>query len=339
MVVSTLPIGTERLLATLFALGSVLLLAISSQDTYPAIFALVFVYSLLYMPTLGLVPALALRHLPDPARGFARARAMGTVGWIVGGLVIGGFRLEQSATSLRLSAAVSLALAAYCLTLPHTPPVRSERRRTLSQLLGLDALSLARDPVMLLFLSAGLVIGIPTQMYNAFGALYLAELGAPRPAALLTLGQCTEVFVIIALPLLRERLGLRGLLALGTTAWLVRSLIFASASQHTLPLILCGLLLHGVAFSCVYVAGNLMVHERAPESLRTEAQGLWTMVAMGLGNLIGALVAGRAVDAFARGTGAHAWDQIWRVSAGAAAAMLVILAAAWAVSRGASARR
>ena len=55
------------------------------------------------------------------------------------------------------------------------------------------------------------------------------------------------------------------------------------------------------------------------------AQGLIAFVTLGVGMFIGSWASGRIVDAFATG-GGHAWDRIWLVPAGGAAAVLVLFA-------------
>ncbi len=306
---------TERMLAVLHGLGGLILIVASQQTTFGALYIAIFLYALCYLPTLSLVPSLVMRHLAAPPTEFPALRALGTIGWIVAGLVIGALGLELTPYPMQIAGVVSLCLAAYCLSLPATPPLQSRAPRNLRSLFGLDAMRLMRDPLFALFVLASIALSVPNQFYNAFAALYLTELRAPHPAMLLTLGQTTEVAVLLLLPRLHTALGSRRVLLVGATAWAIRAMLLSLGSDGSLPLVYVGILLHGVAYGCIYVAGQLMVHERAPASMRAAAQGFMAVATMGLGNLGGAWIAGRTVQIYTGVGGAHDWSAIWRVAA------------------------
>src|SRR6266478_4072236 len=93
------------------------------------------------VPVLTLGVSLSFRQLAHPERDFGRVRMWGTVGWIMPGLALGYWFSDPPwlidalaaltgahGTSairdgLRLGGSLALVLAAYALTLPHTPPV------------------------------------------------------------------------------------------------------------------------------------------------------------------------------------------------------------------------
>jgi nucleoside transporter len=305
---------TERMLALLFAAGGALLFYASTRSTFSALYTAILLWAFCFLPTLSLVPSLSMRHLTTPAAEFPLLRTLGTVGWLVGGLLVGALGVELSPTPLRLGAIASVILAGYCLTLPATPPIAPDRQRSARTLLGLDALTLLRDPLFVIFLAVNVALAVPNQVYNAFGSLYLAELNFSHPAALLTIGQASEVAVLLALPRMQRRLGARNVLLIGAAAWLIRCVLFSLGSAGSLPITVVGLLLHGFAYGCVYIAGMLVVHERAPTHLRASAQGFWAVMIMGIGNLGGAWVAGRTVGAFATAS-SHNWAAIWLIPA------------------------
>jgi hypothetical protein len=107
-------------------------------------YGVLLAYALCYMPTLALSNSLSFHQMADPGREFPSIRVLGTVGWIVAGLLIGTLGLEATAAPMRIAAGGSILLGLFCLALPHTPPRRG-RQTTLSDTLGLDALKLLRE--------------------------------------------------------------------------------------------------------------------------------------------------------------------------------------------------
>ena len=117
--------ATQRLLAALHGIGGVLLWFASAQTSFGPMYLILLIYSLCYMPTMALTNSLSFRQMKDPKQDFGSIRVLGTAGWIVAGLLIGFLRVESTATPIRLAGAASIFMAVYCLTLPHTPPLKS----------------------------------------------------------------------------------------------------------------------------------------------------------------------------------------------------------------------
>ena len=136
--------ATQRLLAVLHSLGGVALFYASTRSTFWPLYTAVLIHTLFYMPTLALTNSLSFRQMKDPGREFPPIRVLGTIGWIVAGLVVGTLGVEATGRPLQLAAAGSVALAVFCLVLPHTPPHTTGRVR-FRDVLGLDALELMKD--------------------------------------------------------------------------------------------------------------------------------------------------------------------------------------------------
>jgi hypothetical protein len=158
--------ATERLLAVLHALGAATLFYASTQTTFGPLYAVILVYTLLYMPTLALTNSLSFRQMQDPGREFPGVRVLGTIGWIVAGLVVGTLKVEATAMPIRLAAAGSFVLALFSLALPHTPPHRTGTVRW-RDVLGLDALKLMSDRSFAVFVLGSFLVCIPLQFYYA----------------------------------------------------------------------------------------------------------------------------------------------------------------------------
>src|SRR5579864_875699 len=66
--------------------------------------------------------SLSFDHMKEPAREFPAVRALGTIGWIVAGLLVGRLHIESTVVPLQIAAWASIVLGLYSLVLPHTPP-------------------------------------------------------------------------------------------------------------------------------------------------------------------------------------------------------------------------
>src|SRR4030095_6967423 len=112
----------QHLLAALHGVGGILLWFASSQTHFAPMYAILMIYSLLYMPTMALTNALAFRQMKDPSQDFGGIRGLGTAGWIVAGLTISAFNrfvpsVEATAVPIRIASVGSILLGIYALTL------------------------------------------------------------------------------------------------------------------------------------------------------------------------------------------------------------------------------
>jgi nucleoside transporter len=315
---------TQRVLAVLHLLGGTLLWFASTQTTFGSFYALLLAYALCFMPTLALSNSISFDHLPDAARDFPRVRVLGTVGWIVAGLLIGWLGVESTAQPMQIAAAASIVLGLFCFMLPHTPPHSVGKAVTARDVLGLDALAMLRDRSFLMFVVGSFLLCIPLQFYYAFTNPFLNELGVAKPAAMQTLGQMSEMAFLLALPFFLSRYGVKKILLIGMAAWALRYLAFAYGDAGSgMALLYIGILLHGVCYDFFFVTGQIYVDQQAPLAIRASAQGFLAFVTFGLGNFIGSFSAGQIVEANRVGEG-HDWTAIWQVPAGMAAVVLVL---------------
>src|SRR6476620_5626294 len=318
--------ATERILAALHLIGGAVMFWASLQTTFGTFYTILLIYTLCFMPTLALSNSISFHQMKDPGREFPAIRVLGTIGWIVAGLLIGTLGLEATATPLQLAAAGSVVLGVFCLALPHTPPQRQSAAK-LADILGLDALKLLGERSFAIFVLGSFLICIPLQFYYAFANLFLNELQVTNAAGKMTLGQMSEIFFMLVMPWFFRRLGVKAMLLIGMAAWTARYVLFAYGNGGDLVWMLyAGILLHGICYDFFFVTGQIYVDRRAPGHLRAAAQGFIAFVTLGVGMLIGSWVSGRVVDAFRAGPDGHAWNQIWLVPAAGAAAVLVLFA-------------
>ncbi|MBX7259971.1 MAG: MFS transporter [Candidatus Hydrogenedentes bacterium] len=325
--------ATEKLLGVLGVLGGVLLVLLPRMTAFPPFYALLIVYCATYVPTLALGNSLSLHQLPDAKKDFPQVKVLSAVGWVAAGLVVTACQAEQVALQFYLAGATSVVLGLYSLTLPHTPPKKVGENVPLREILGLDALGLLRKPSFAIFIGCMFLICIPLYFYFVNVGIYLTESGWPNFARALTLAQVSDVVFLLLLPLMLHRLGYKKTIALGIIAWATRYFLLAqsvNAATLATSFIIGAILLHGVCYDFLFIAGQLYVDEECNERMRGAAQGFIAFILWGVGAFVGTLLAGKVMEAHVLAEPVngfvHDWHAIWRIPAWGAVGVLAVFA-------------
>ncbi len=321
----------EKVMGVLHLCGAAALAYVStlSAGTDPKVFVLAALACwICYMPTLPLSTTIAFNAVKDTAKDFPAIRVFGTIGWIVAGLAIGLARLEQTNVPILIAAAASALYGLYSFTLPKTPPRAERAPINPIRLLGLDALK-GGGPVFIVFIVASLITTIPLSFYYAYTNTFLIESGVDRAAAIMTLGQMSEVVFMLLLPLLFIRLGIKWVMVIGMFSWALRYVLFAygvNSLGPVMPMLLAGILLHGICYDFFFVAGQIYVDRTFSSETRARAQSFLALVTLGIGTAVGSLFANAVYVANTASATSHDWKAIWIVPAVMAAVMAVVFA-------------
>ena len=320
----------ERVMAVLYALGAVCMVLVTRVTGFVAVYALLLAFCLCFFPTISLTNALTMRQVANPGRDFPPIRTVGTLGWIAVGLAVGAMQIETSRTPFLLAAGLCVVMCLLSLlVLPRTPPRERTAVVTARSILGLDALAMMKDRSFLTFAIASVLACIPLTFYYSFTNVYLNEIGVVNAAGKMTLGQMSEVLLLLAMPLVFRVASVRTILLAGLLAWAVRYVLLAYGNAaEGMWMFYVAILLHGVCYDFFFVTGQLYADQVAPAHLRSTAQGFMTFATYGAGMLAGSFLSGYVLDAFSTPAGAvvvRDWTPFWLTSSGMAFAILLLV--------------
>jgi nucleoside transporter len=330
--------ASERIMAVLSLVCAAALCGAAAATTQWVFYVAILVYFLCYYPSFTLATSMSLHHLRRPGQEFPVVRACGTAGWVAGGLVVGwlwpfatGRSIEGTAVPMGIGAVAQLATAAFCLWLPHTPPINksSGAPRVPSREHLAD---LARSPLFRALMILSVLAHIPSQFYYVYSNVFFNWVEMPYAAAKMTLGQCVEVACMLLLPAVLLRVSVKAAILIGLSAWLGRFVWLAVAASPQAPardLLLYGaILLHGVAFTLVTITLQLEVDRCAGRRRRATAQGMFTVAVQGLGCLAGAQLAGAAGSRWLpveiQDASVAGWQTFWLLPAGGSAVLIAL---------------
>ena len=324
-------------------------------------FVLMLIHCLFYVPTISITNSIAFTQMKDAQQEFGIVRMGGTIGWILAawpftfilvdwakvdatktdGLVSWlGTVLSSGLTGDALTNATkwtyvvagvaSLALAAFSLTLPHTPPKKAEEGG--EKLAWLEALKLLKHPFILVL---WLVTLVDSAVHNSYFMWTGAFLGTPVDKGgvgipgnwimpVMSLGQIAEILTMFVLGATLKKLGWKWTMVFGILGHAARFAVYAYLPQHKEMIILVQVL-HGICYAFFFATVYIFVEEYFPKDARASAQGLFNVMILGAG----ALVAGTFCPGFFNSVtknGVTDFHSLFLIPLGAAIAAAVLLA-------------
>ena len=320
---------SQKVLAVMHVAGAVILWFVPQAmiaENGTLLIALLFGYTLCYMPTLALTNNIAFHSLANSEKSFPVVRVFGTIGWIVAGIFIGISGIASTVNIFTLASICSVILAIYSLTLPHTPAPAKGLPFKARDLFCADAFALLKIRHFFIFSLCATLISIPLGTYYAYTASWLADAGVENVSTLMSFGQMSEIFFMLVIPFLFRRLGVKYMLFVGMCAWFVRYALFAMGmGEEGRALIWLGILLHGVCYDFFFVVGFIYTDRIAGEKVKGQAQSMIVMFTYGIGMLLGSQISGALYNGLVAGqVSAASWALFWWIPAIAAAAIAVL---------------
>jgi len=233
---------TQIFMAIAHLLGGVLLLFLATLSTSAAMWWTLFIYSMIYAPTLALSNSICFYHMSDKTQEFGGIRVWGSIGWIMAGLIMTfiwtsvypypaewsalkdvadeAARKAQQAEYLRaeswlfiMPGIASLIFGVFCFFLPHTPP-STEKSNPWA---FLDAFKMMKDVNFSIFMIISFIVS--TQLMFVFVSVpnLLEHLGMNRqyiPTAQVTQQIMEVLSLFFFMKWLLPKIGIRNCLAL-----------------------------------------------------------------------------------------------------------------------------
>jgi nucleoside transporter len=314
--------AAERFLAVSHLVGGIAMLSLAFTRSFWPFFGAMMVHCLLYVPTISITNSIAFAQMKDAQKEFGIVRMGGTIGWIlaawpftfilvdwakvhaanpqgivdwVGTVLASGLTgpaLQAGTTwTFIVAGAASLLLAAFSLTLPHTPPRPAETGAP--KFAWLEAMKLLSRPFILVL---WIVTLIDATVHNLFFNWAARFFGAERAVGgvgiagnwimpVMSIGQVAEILTMAALGVTLKRLGWRTTMIIGILGYTVRFAVYAFLPEH-MGLIILVNVLHGMCYAFFFATVYIFVDEFFPKDARASAQGLFNLMILGFGPLV-----------------------------------------------------
>jgi MFS family permease len=319
--------AAEKFLGFSHLVAGLAILSLGWVTTFWPFFLLMLLHCLLYVPTISISNSIAFTHMKDAKREFGLVRMGGTIGWILAawpfvfimvdweavrtknpqgfvnwiGMVFGtpltGDELMQSARWTFVVAGIaSLLLAAFSLSLPHTPPKRvreidefepGEGKR--ESLAWLEALKVLRHPFVLVLWIVTLIDASVHQCYFNWTAVFLKSeqvgIAGNWITPVMSIGQVFEILTMFILGAVLTNLGWKATMICGVLGHALRFAVYAFFPQYPWLIILIQII-HGICYAFFFATVYIFVDEYLPKDARSSAQGLFNLMILGIGPML-----------------------------------------------------
>ncbi len=326
--------ASQKVLAVLNLLFAGFLVA-AAKVTSPTLTFVMFLLAMLcYMPSWGLTSAIAMSH--SPSEKFPQIRVFGSIGWVAAGLFsliaqkMFGTDIDGTVTTLYCGAGVALAGAVFALALPNTPPPAKGQKASIVDVLGLRSFSLFKYADFTVYVLVSILVMFAFSIYWSYLSLFLTDKGFKLLTVTQNWGQVAEMFLMLLVPVVISKVGIKWAMVLGLFSQLVRYGAFLLGEKYSISeLYFVAILVHGLIFGFFFVGGQIYVDRRAPKEMKAQAQGFMFLSTFGVGLFIGNFLSNWLIQAntvMQNGKEVRHWEPIWMWTTVAAAIVLVLFA-------------
>lgn len=313
--------SAERFLAASHVIGAICLFGAAFSTQFLPFFLFYLAYSLVYVPTLSVSNTIAFAALKD-GKDFGTVRAGGTVGWIMASwpfiFILGA---HSTATDVRaifiVSAVISLLLAGFSLTLPHTPP---QKGQGVDALAWRRALGLLKKPYVAVLFFVTFIDSVVHNGYFVMSDAFLTNrvgIAGNLSMVVLSLGQVAEILTMLVLGKVLVKLGWRTTMIVGILGHAARFLAFSFLAD-SIPAIIAVQLLHGICYAFFFATVYIFVDDAFPKDVRSSAQGLFNLLILGVGNMVASYVFPNLIAALTGADGKVDYQTLFYVPTGLA---------------------
>ena len=277
----------EKFLAFSHLIGGLAMIGLIFQKSFWPVFGLMLLHCFFYVPTLSITNAITFANLKD-SKDFGVVRAFGTIGWILASVP---YFVFPTTSLFAIAGIASLALAAFCLMLPSTPPAANADA---SSFAPIEAMKLLAVPTILILFIVTFLDAVILQCHFFWTGRFLAALKLREswiPAAM-SIGQIAEISTMAFLAFFLKKLGWRTTMILGMLGQVIRFGVYSFGTPETLWMVILVNVVHGFAYAFFFATVYIFVDENFPTSVRTSAQSLFNLLILGVGPFVGNLLWG-----------------------------------------------
>ena len=269
--------------------------AAAGLGVFTVFFGLMLVHAWLYVPTISISNSIAFTHMQNAQKEFGLVRMGGTIGWILAPWPLffllkgkeGAAAVAASRGIFLVAGITSLVLAAFSLTLPHTPPKRTAGSQA-SGIAWLRAAGYLSYPYLLVLFVVTFLDSVIHNGYFVLAADFLASktvgISPEWIMPVMSIGQVAEIVTMAVLGSVLARLGWKTTMILGILGHAARFAVFALLPQNPVAIILVQVL-HGVCYAFFFATLYIFIDAAFPEDVRASAQSLFNLLVLGLGDL------------------------------------------------------
>jgi len=272
------------------------------------VLCLIQLFALSSSPMGSISATIVFERLADARKQFGPIRAMFTIGWMAGALLVSALNADSSSLAGFTGAITLLLVAGSTFLLPITEMPRFIGPLKWHERLGLDALALLKKPDHRVMFLTTLLLSIPLAAFYPQTPAQLRALGFEHTSAWMSLGQVSEIFAMFTLGSLLLKHRLKWILLVGLGFSLVRFVLCAIGTNSS---VLLGIFLHGFSYTLVYITAQIYLERRVDQAWRARAQALMALLNGGLGNLLGYLGTGWWMNACTPKSGTPHWPIFW----------------------------